>query len=70
MLNIGINLKELTVSVIKDSKVVKRQDIPKEELKGLMSELCSDDEVLLKALRFCVRKLGSNKILFKGVHNE
>jgi len=67
MSNIGINLKELKVSVIKDSKVVKRQDIPKEELRGLMSSLCDGDEVLLRALRFAVRKLGTNKILFKNI---
>ena len=64
-MNVGINLKNRTATVIrgKDRTVTK---LLREELKPLMSELC-DDEVLLNALRFSVKNFGTNKILFKDV---
>lgn len=64
-MNIGINLNSREATVIngKDKKVT---NLSKEDIKPLMEDLCESDE-MLEGLRYCARKLGTKKILFKGV---
>ena len=64
-MKIGVNTDTMKVSVIQGKNIVKQEDITKEELPELMSELCKDDDVMLRALRFCNKDLGTKKYLFK-----
>ena len=65
-MNIGINLTTMKASVIKGNKIVRQQNIPKDELKSLMGGLCNSDE-MLESLRYCAKKLGSKTFLFRDV---
>jgi len=66
MFDIGINTQSMKVSVIQGNNVIKQENLDRERLKTMMSELSKCD-VMLEAMRYCGKKFGTKKYLFKEV---